>query len=177
VDNSTNSEIFIKAYGDYEKSLLRRSFFKVSDKVLAEDLVQITFLKTWEYLIKTGKIDSMKAFLFHVLNNLIIDEYRKQKPVSLDVLTEAGFQIAVDDSERLFNTIDGKTAVKLIPLLEEKYRRVITMRYIDDLPLKDIATATHQSSNTVAVQIHRGIGKLAILFRVDAEAKELERQR
>lgn len=115
MDNSTNSEIFIKAYGDYEKSLLRRSFFKVSDKVLAEDLVQITFLKTWEYLIKTGKIDSMKAFLFHVLNNLIIDEYRKQKPVSLDVLTEAGFQIAVDDSERLFNTIDGKTAVKLIP--------------------------------------------------------------
>ena len=131
-------------------------------------MVQITFLKTWEYLLKEGKVDHMKAFLFHILNNLIIDEYRKKKPVSLEILSEAGFQVVIDDSEQLFNMIDGKTAMLLIPLLADKYRRVVSMHYKDNLSIKEIALATQQSNNTVVVQIHRGIEKLAVLFRVDA---------
>jgi len=168
----TIQEIFIQAYGDHEKSLLKRSFFKVSDQALADDLVQTTFLKTWQYLVKTGKIDQMRAFLFHVLNNLIIDEYRKNKPTSLELLSEGGFQIAIDDSEILFNMIDGKTAIMLIALLPKKYRTVVSMRYIDDIPLKEIAIATRQSKNTVTMQVHRGVGKLAILFRLEDGQKK-----
>lgn len=41
--------------------------------------------------MKGGKIDAMKAFLYHILNNLIVDEYRKRKTVSLDLLLEKGF--------------------------------------------------------------------------------------
>jgi len=166
-EGRTNQEIFIQAYGDHEKALLRRSFFKVSNQDLADDLVQTTFLKTWEYLVNVGEIDSMRAFLFHALNNLIIDEYRKQKSISLEHLTEKGFVVAIDDSQELFDTIDGKTALLLIPLLSDKYRKVVSMRYIDDLPLKEIALITKQSQNAVAVQIHRGVGKLAVLFRAD----------
>ena len=39
----------------------------------------------------------------------------------------------------------------------------------------DHALATKQSKNTVAVQIHRGVEKLAILFRIENE--EVERQK
>ena len=83
------------------------------------------------------------------------------------MLFEGGFQINVDDTDRLLNIFDGKSAALLIPLLGEKYRTVLTMYYIDEMALKEIAEATHQSKNTVAVQIHRGVEKLAILFRVD----------
>jgi len=165
----SKKETFIQAYKDHEKSLLKRSFFKVDDKDLSYDLVQTTFLKTWVYLVKNGKIESMKAFLYHVLNDLIIDEYRKKKAVSLDILTEKGFQIEIDDSDRLFNIIDGKTAIMMIPLLDKKYREVVSLRYLKDMPLKDIADITQQSKNTVAVQIHRGIEKLAVLYRVDTK--------
>lgn len=163
-------EVFIKAYGEHERALLKRSFFKVSNTGLSEDLVQTTFLKTWEYLTKEGEIDSMKAFLFRVLNNLIVDEYRKKKSLSLDALTEKGFQMKIDDSEQLVDAIDGKTVVLLLPLLEPKYRDVIAMRYLDEMPLEEIATATHQSKNTVSVQVHRGLDKLAVLFRLGPPA-------
>lgn len=166
-EGKSKQEIFIQAYGDHEKALLRRSFFKVSNHELADDLVQTTFLKTWEYLVNVGEIDSMKAFLFHALNNLIIDEYRKKKPVSLEHLSEKGFTVSVDDSQELFDTIDGKTALLLVPLLSDKYRDVVSMRYIDDMALKEIAQVTKQSQATVAVQIHRGVGKLAVLFCAD----------
>lgn len=164
---STTETIFTRAYQEHEKSLRSRSYFKVSDPSLADDLVQVTFLKTWEYLEGAGKIDSMKAFLFHVLNNLIIDEYRKQKTASLDMMTENGFQVAVEDAGYLCDEIDGRAALTLIPRLPAKYRTVLSMRFIEELTLREIAHLTGQSENTVVVQIRRGIEKLATLFRVD----------
>ena len=161
----TKKQILTNAFGDYEKLLLKRSHYKVTDGDLADDLVQTTFLKTWEYLIKHGKVDSMKAFLFHVLNNLIIDEYRKHKPLSLDILTDGGLQLRNDECDRLYDIFDGQTAVLLIPLLSEKYRKVITMRYIDDMSLTEISEKTKQTKNTVTVQLSRGMEKLAILFK------------
>jgi DNA-directed RNA polymerase specialized sigma24 family protein len=80
------------AYVDYAKDLNKHSFFKVHDLALSQDLVQDTFSKTWSYLVKGGEIDLMRAFLYHTLNCLIIDEYRKKKPASLDALVEQGFE-------------------------------------------------------------------------------------
>ncbi|MEX2054352.1 MAG: sigma-70 family RNA polymerase sigma factor [Candidatus Colwellbacteria bacterium] len=168
----TRQEILIQAYKDYEQSLLKRAFYKISDRDLADDLVQTTFLKTWEYLIKRGEVDQMRAFLFHVLNNLIIDEYRKKKAtVSYETLAESGFEVVIDDSESLFNQIDGKTAILMIPLLKDKYRKVISMRFEEEKTIKEIAEATKQLNNTVAVQIYRGVEQLAILCRVDTKKK------
>lgn len=167
----TKEEIIIRAYKDHEKSLLKRSFFKLSDQELSDDLVQTTFLKTWEYLLKYEEIAHIRGFLFHILNNLIIDEYRKKKPVSLDALKEAGFEIAFDESDHLIDVADGKTALLLIPLLKKKYQKVVTMRFEEEKTIKEIAEATQQVPNTVVVQIRRGINELAVLFRV-SEKKE-----
>lgn len=163
----TKEEIIIKAYKDNEKALLKKSFFKLNDQDLSEDLVQTTFLKTWEYLLKEQKIEHIKGFLFHILNNLIVDEYRKNKPISLDLLQESGFEIAFDDSESLINQADGKTAMLLIPLLKEKHRQVVALSFEEQMTISEIAAATQQSNNTVIVQIRRGIDKLALLFRVE----------
>lgn len=166
-----NKEILAKAYRDHEQSLLKRSFYKVSNHELADDLVQTTFLKTWEYLLKNEKIDSIRSFLFHILNHLIVDEYRKNKNTSLDSMVESGFQVEFDDSERMFNQIDGKAAMLLIPLLDDKYEKVISMRFEEDMTIKEIAKATKQPDNTVVVQIHRGIDKLAILVKINEKKK------
>ncbi len=65
--------ILTLAHHDFDKGLNARAFFKVNNRAISKDLVQDTFIKTWIYLVKGGKIDIMKAFLYHVLNNLIVD--------------------------------------------------------------------------------------------------------
>ena len=55
--------------------------------------MQDTFIKTWNYLAREGKIDLMKPFLYHILNCLIIDEYRRHKNFSLDALMSDGFDV------------------------------------------------------------------------------------
>ncbi len=152
------------AHHDYERRLHLHAFSKVRDHATGEDLVQETFLKTWYYLVKGGKIDVMKAFLYHVLNNLIIDEYRKHKTVSLDVLIEKGLEPNVGHSEKFFDILDGKATLSLIQRLPQKYQKVVYMRYMQDLSLKEISLITGQSKNAIAVQIHRGLEKLRLLY-------------
>jgi len=69
--------VLTQAYHDHVKGMSSYSFFKVHSHIVSDGLVQDAFIKTWKYLAKGGKIDIMKAFLYHILNQLIIDEYRK----------------------------------------------------------------------------------------------------
>lgn len=93
-----------------------------------------------------------------------MDEYRKRKITSLDSLAEKGFDPSEDNSSNLFNFLDGKNAIKLIRKLPEKYRGIMKMKYVQDLTLKEISLITGQTKNTVAVQTHRGLDKLKILY-------------
>jgi len=162
--NNQRQVVFNSAHKDYSKALNAHAFFKVHDHKIGEDLVQDTFMKTWVYLVKGGKIDVMKAFLYHVLNNLIIDQYRKHKTASLDVLLENGFEPGVSHSESLINILDGKAAILLIQNLPIAYRKIMHMRYVQNLSLQEMSLITGQSKNTVAVQVHRGLEKLKLLY-------------
>lgn len=163
-EEERQQRILTTAHFDYEKKLNMYAFFKVHDSSIGEDMVQDTFLKTWAYIAKGGKIEIMKAFLFHILNNLIVDEYRKHKTTSLDTLMEKGLTPSVDNSDSLFNIFDGKGALILIQRLPEKYRKVMRMKYVQGLSLEEMSILIGQSKNSIAVQLHRGLIKLKILY-------------
>jgi len=158
-------DILTLAHHDYEKGLNARAFFKVSDRATSQDLVQNTFIKTWSYLLKGGKIDIMKAFLYHVLDNLIVDQYRKHKTSSLDFLIEKGFEPVAEDEERLLNLLDGKKALLLIARIPKKYQKIMRMRYVQDLTLQEMSLITGESKNTISVQAHRGLEIIKSLYK------------
>lgn len=158
-------KILTVAHNDFEKGLNARAFFKIGDHSIGEDLVQDTFMKTWKYLVKGGKIEVMKAFLYHVLNHMIVDQYRKHKTTSLDVILEKGYELQETYPENLSNILDGKKAILMIALLPEKFQKVMRMKYIKDLSLQEISLITGQSKNTIAVQLHRGLEKLKLLYK------------
>lgn len=164
-EKNDNERIMTEAVHDFKKGLVQRVLFKIQNRALGEDLIQDTFMKTWKYLVKGGRIDTMKAFLYHILNNLIIDEYRKKKTVSLETLVEKGFEPKAPDAERQINTLDGKAAVLLISRLPEIYQKVLKMKYIQGLSIKEIALLTGQTKNAITVKIHRGLEKLKFLYR------------
>ena len=151
------------AHHDYEKALNIHAFFKVNNHAIGEDLVQETFIKTWKYLLRGGEIEMMKAFLYHILNNLIVDEYRKRKTTSLDILLEKGFEPNTGDPKKIFDILDGKAALFLIQHLPPMYQKVIRMRFVQDLSLEEMSRITGKTKNTMAVQVHRGLEKLKLL--------------
>ena len=166
-NNAENSstDTFKDAYDMYKNILGAHAYYKINDKMVSEDLVQETYLKTWTYLLKGGKIEKMKAFLYHVLNNLIVDQYRKRKETSLDFLLEKGFEPDFDENQSAADILDGQNAFTLIEKLPEPYRDVMKMKYVQDLTLEEMALITGKSRNTLAVRLHRGSEKLKQLYK------------
>ncbi|MBI4101721.1 MAG: RNA polymerase sigma factor [Candidatus Nealsonbacteria bacterium] len=157
----TTESQFIESYDSYADSLFRHCYLRVFDRDLSRDLVQEAFIRVWNYLAEGKEIRNFKPFLYQVVDNLIIDNSRKRKTVSLDLLQERGVEPRLDvEAGRFEKLIDAKRASEIIVQLEEPYRQVLLLRYLDDLSVKEIAKICGETENNISVRIHRGLKKL-----------------
>ncbi len=176
----SHEENFLKAFEEYSDALFRHAFLRVSDREKAIDIVHDTFTKVWTYVRGGHEIEQFRPFLYKVLNNLIIDSYRKGKEVSLDALFEAegvdegSFEeLSESTVESLAATLDGRKAFEMISLLPDIYREVIILTFVDGLGPKEISVLLEESENVVSVRLHRGLK----LLRKHIEEKEKEAAR
>ena len=158
--NDDVSEKFIKSYDNYADQLFRFALFRIRHREVARDLVQDSFIRTWDYLAKGNNIDNFRAFLYRTLRNLIIDEVRKRKTVSLDAMQDEGF----DPSDNFKKTelefrLDSKNIVEKLSELADDDREIIVMRYINELGPKEISEILDESENVVSVRINRALKK------------------
>src|SRR3989344_7619964 len=116
---------FTKAYKDHADALFRYCYLRVSDRELAKDLLQNVCFRAWQYIKKGGVVNNMKAFLFTTARNLVIDEYRKKKTVSLDALSDEGFDVRSDLHDNVADRIDGARAIAFLSAIPKMYRDAI----------------------------------------------------
>ncbi|MDO8183373.1 MAG: RNA polymerase sigma factor [bacterium] len=151
--------IFKQAYDQYADAIFRFCYFKTSDRELALDLMQQTYLQAWTYLRGGEEIRDMRPFLYRLANNLVIDWYRKKKTDSLDSLMEAGFDPPAEQAP-VSELAEFNEALQLLQRLEEKDRQLIIWRYVEDWSPKEIAQVTNESENNVSVHLHRALVKI-----------------
>lgn len=173
---------FLKAFEDYSDALFRHAAMRISNREKAIDAVHDAFTKVWSYVRQGHQIDSFRSFLYKVLNNLIIDEYRKHKEASLDALLdidgvdEGSFpELSESTVEALAATIDGRKAFDLLNDIPEQYREVLIFRFVDELGPKEIADLIEESENVVSVRIHRGLRLLRNKIEAGIVAAEKRR--
>ena len=159
-------KVFLKAYDDHADALFRHCLFKINDREKSIDITQEAFMKTWVYISLGKKISNMRAFLYKTLNNLIVDEYRKKKNLSLDLLSEDGFDPHFEEASTIEEKLDGAIALSLLRKLPDQYKDILFMKYVSSLDIREISEIVGESENTVTVRIHRGIKKLKELFKL-----------
>lgn len=164
--HGTLHDEFLKAYDQHADALFNHCFYRVSDREVALDLTQEAFAKTWEYVSSGKEVGNLRPFLFKVMSNLIIDHYRKKKSDSLDVMQEEGFDVANEDAERIVALSEGAHALDVLATLDEKHRRVVVMRYVDDMSPREIAEITGETENAVSVRINRSLKKLKDILKL-----------
>ena len=167
--NTPSEQAYLEAFDEFADALFRHAYFRLSERERALDLTQETFIKTWEYIRAGNEIRSWKSFLYRILNNLIIDEYRKKKTESLDALAEvdpvrAEVYVATDSRAEKEDRLDSELLIEkirtYIPRLSPEEQGAITLRYIDGLTLSEIARLEGTTQNVISVRIHRGIEHL-----------------
>ena len=165
----TFEKTFLNSYDLYSNEIFRFVIFKLSDREKAKDILQDVFMRTWIFISKNGKINNMRAFLYKVAGNAVIDEYRRQnrrdnKLDSLETMAEDGYDPGFDDTDSLIEKLDGEKAMKLVNELPEIYAEVLFLRFSENKDISEIAEITGRPNNTVSVQLNRGIKQLKIIM-------------
>jgi RNA polymerase sigma-70 factor (ECF subfamily) len=70
---------------------------------------------------------------------------------------EDGFMPYVDSRQKTQDYFTAKELIVIIKSLNEKYREVILMKYVEDLSTEEIAFALDETENNIYVRISRGL--------------------
>ena len=127
---------FLAAYDQHADALFRHVLLRARDKEAATDIVQETFSRAWLYLSQGKKIEYMRAFLYRVANNLIVDGSRRKHSSSLDLMMENdGFEPRDEMAKDPAEIPQAREAVALLTSLDES----LSYRHHDALHRRNVA--------------------------------------
>jgi RNA polymerase sigma-70 factor (ECF subfamily) len=163
---NAHDQEFIDAYDEFADALYRHCYFRVFSKERAEELVQETFMKAWQYVAKGNDVENMRAFLYRIANNLVIDYSRKKKEESLDALLAISptYEPSVDGRKETERNLMIDHLHKVMQELPDDVRQILLLRYVEDLDPKEIALVLDITSNNVSVRLNRAHASLKQLI-------------
>jgi len=140
---------WMTAYGD---AVYRLCFMYLSDRTLAEDAMQETFLRAWKRMHQQrGNDDSVRPWLMRIAVNICHDYHRSRwfrhvdTSRSLDELPTRLHPTAEEDRTLLLDVIR----------LPEKYKQVILLYYYQELTIREVAGALRISAPTVHYRLKK----------------------
>ena len=162
--------VFLKVYDKHADAIYRHCLFRLFNAELAKEFMQEAFLRGWKVL-NEKKVENIRALVYKIANNLIIDHARRQKEESLERRMESGWEPSQSGKEQLEDFVDAQQLLEISKQLPEEFRTVIIMRYLDGLKPREIAEILEEDTNLISVRIHRGksalqklVGLICIVF-------------
>jgi RNA polymerase sigma-70 factor (ECF subfamily) len=154
-------EAYGALYDRYVDAIYRYISMCVSTQEDAEDLTEMVFLKTLEYLRSRSKpIDCFSAWLYRCAHNLVIDHYRKHKQdVQLEQVEEmSGFGELPE--EALLRHEERFRLIRALHKLESIHQQVLLCRFIYKVSYSETAQIMKLNEGHLRVLQYRALQKL-----------------
>lgn len=145
---------------------LRRYYIKRLPVAMTDDAIQDVLLAIHE---KRHTYDPARPFgpwLAAIARYKWIDRLRMLKTEATEILDEA---IGIPDHEA--SVIAGATFQELLAELKPPQAEAIRLVKLEGYSIEEASRATGQSSSLIKVNIHRGLKRLAVLIRANADAE------
>lgn len=138
----------------------------------AQDLVQETYLKAYKHYDKFQKGTNLKAWLFRIMKNTFINNYRKkqtQPPQSAFSEIEDSFESMVsaeagstvkDPEQVILDDVMDEDVQAALDSLREDYRMVILLVDLEGFSYKETAEILDVPVGTVMSRLYRGRRRL-----------------
>lgn len=159
----------------YEETLpivYRYIYSKVGNREEAEDLTSQVYLKALRGLDVARDGNAMQAWLFQVARTTIADYWRgfyRMRSSSLDDLLAAGWDSAVDVGQARGDQSSVGRAHRILNVLPDRYREVLTCRFLLNLTLKETAARMNLTEANVKVLQFRALKKASSLAEEDVD--------
>ncbi len=149
--------------------IYRMVYFRAKNPMDAEDLSQEVFLRAFARLDRLRQPESFRSWLFSIALNLVRDFHRRGRGLHLLKSLSGGHEEyepepADQDSE---SALDGvlrhefwREIKNFTRELPEKEREVFTLRFLDQLSIKEIATVLDRAEGSIKSHLFRAVTKL-----------------
>lgn len=147
-----------------ETPLLRYAFSLTGRRAIAEEIVQEVFLQlhaNWE------GVENPRAWLFRSVRNRSYNHQRDgRREVGGDEVAMATTASEDDTPEEVLQRLEAAGFLRLLLAeLEEADRRLVQLKYFEDLRYREIAERTDMSIGNVGYRLHHILKQLADKLR------------
>lgn len=167
----SNEERFYSEIFPHAEALLNFACKLTSHKLaVAEDLTQETLIRAFNYIESFENGTNAKAWLFRIMRNTYINDYRKKKsrPQQIDYEEATNYHQEedgpihsyVDLPEELFNKMMGDEVSQAIQSLSREHQVLIQLNIIEGFMYKEIAEILEIPTGTVRTRLFRAKNNL-----------------
>jgi RNA polymerase sigma-70 factor, ECF subfamily len=161
-------ELLDRLIEKYQHRLLRYLVHLTGKRELAEDFFQETWMRVLERGNQYDGRHEFSTWLFAIARNLVLDNFRRKQPASLDGLADADddspFDIpATGTPSALDVTIQREQNEQISAGMQHiaaEYREALVLRFQEGMALEEIASVTGAPIGTVKSRIYRGLASL-----------------
>ncbi len=164
-DKLRKDQLFEKEFYPHMDALYNFAFHLTYDEDDANDLVQETYMKAYRFANSYVEGTNAKAWLFKILKNAFINEYRKKskQPNKVDYEDIVNYHDqedvqlvgTLDLREEIFQGMLGDEVTKAINSLPVDFRTVILLCDIEGFTYEEIAKIIDIPIGTVRSRLHR----------------------
>ena len=146
-------ETLISQYGDM---LFRLCLIMLKNESDAEDAIQETYIKYFQKAPLFDSKEHQKAWLIRVATNKCRDmlRFRVRHP-----------QIDDEDISKFIPDSSDSGILEALTMVPEKFRLVLTLYYIEEYRIEDIANIIERSSSAVKMRLQKGRKLLEEIYR------------
>jgi RNA polymerase sigma-70 factor (ECF subfamily) len=155
-------------------ALYRTAYRMTGNAADAEDLVQETYLRAFRSLHQFRAGTNLRAWLFKILTNAFINEYRKRsrqpRNTSLDDvedyylythLIDSGIQpSSTRPEDEVLASITDEDVVRALEALSDEFREVVLLADVEGFSYREIAEIMEIPVGTVMSRLHRARRRL-----------------
>lgn len=159
---SGDKDAFTKIYDLFYTPVYRFIFLQVRHKEEAEDLVQITFLKSLEALNSFEERGAkFSTWVYTIARNSVIDHWKKKKDV---ITSEENFIENVAHEGRLEDEIykneNAKMIKSLIEELSHEQKEIMILYFVEELSYREISNIIGKKEDAIRALKYRALKSL-----------------
>jgi len=154
-----NQEAFASLFKIYYSDLKAYGTKLTANPDIAQEGVQLLFLKIWEKKDRLSTIQHPKSYLLTAYRTTLLDLLKEQKKRRIQ-LTKLPFQFNKEELPLLTETLETASILHLVNQLSDKQREIIFLKFYNNLSYQEIAEVLGINYQTVRNYMSKSIALL-----------------
>jgi RNA polymerase sigma-70 factor, ECF subfamily len=148
----------------YQQPIFNLTYRMTGSVEDAADLAQDAFIKAYEQLYRFHTGRKFFPWLYTIALNHTRNFLRKSKTARTVAIDDFEMHSDSDhaawEEDKMCAQLDCQRVQRALTILPWEYREAVILRYREELPMEDIATALSLSLSGAKMRVHRGLKKL-----------------